>query len=124
MAGGPFWHRLTVSLRLPEGGWLNVTLPMEPPRFWFSGDFLIAFLLMIPAAALLTLWAARRLTGPVSTLARAAGKLLNKPTSTRRRCPRTGRRKVATAAARFNTMAARIRRFSAGPHRAADCDRP
>jgi signal transduction histidine kinase len=109
MAGGPFWHRLTVSLRLPEGGWLNVTLPMEPPRFWFSRDFLIAFLLMTAAAALLTLWAVRRLTGPVSTLARAAealGRDVNAPP-----LPEDGPLEVATAAAAFNTMAARIRRF-------------
>jgi signal transduction histidine kinase len=109
MLGGPFWHRLTVSLRLPEGGWLNVTLPMEPPRFWYSSDFLVAFLLMTAAAALLTLWAVRRLTAPVGTLARAAealGRDVNAPP-----LPEDGPLEVATAAAAFNTMAARIRRF-------------
>jgi len=109
MFGGPFWHRLIVSLRLPEGGWLNVTLQMEPPRLWFSPDFLTAFLLITAAAALLTLWAVTRLTAPVRTLARAAealGRDVNAPP-----LPEDGPLEVATAAAAFNTMAARIRRF-------------
>ena len=109
MLGGPFWHRLTVSLRLPEGGWLNVTLHVEPPSPWHAPDFLIAFALMTAAAALLTLWAVRRLTGPVSTLARAAealGRDVNAPP-----LPEDGPLEVAAAAAAFNTMAARIRRF-------------
>jgi len=107
--GGPFWHRLAVSLRLPEGGWLNVTLHVEPPSPWHAPDFLIAFVLMTAAAALLTLWAVRRLTRPVSTLARAAealGRDVNAPP-----LPEDGPLEVAAAAAAFNTMAARIRRF-------------
>ncbi len=109
MVGGPFWRRLIVSLRLPEGGWLNLTLPVEPPRPWHSPAFLVTFLLMTAAAALLTLWAVRRLTAPVSTLARAAealGRDVNAPP-----LPEDGPLEVATAAAAFNTMAARIRRF-------------
>jgi hypothetical protein len=64
---------------------------------------------MTAAAALLTLWAVRRLTAPVSTLARAAealGRDVNAPP-----LPEDGPLEVATAAAAFNTMAARIRRF-------------
>ncbi len=109
MFGGPFWERLVVSLRLPEGGWLNVSLPMLPPRYWFSPDFLTAFLLMTAAAALLTLWAVTRMTAPVRTLARAAealGRDVNAPP-----LPEDGPLEVATAAAAFNTMADRIRRF-------------
>ncbi len=109
LSGGPFWHRLIASLRLPEGNWLTVTMQVEPPRPWHSPDFLIAFVLMTAAAALLTLWAVRRLTAPVSTLARAAealGRDVNAPP-----LPEDGPLEVATAAAAFNTMAARIRRF-------------
>ena len=117
MLGGPVWHRLLVSLRLPEGDWLNLTLPVQPPRPWHSPTFLIAFLLMTAAAALLTLWAVRRLTAPVRTLAAAAealGRDVNAPP-----LPEDGPLEVATAAAAFNTMAARIRRFVRRPHR--DC---
>ena len=59
--------------------------------------------------SVLTLWAVRRLTAPVRTLAAAAealGRDVNAPP-----LPETGPTEVATAAAAFNTMAARIRRF-------------
>ena len=64
---------------------------------------------MTAAAALLTLWAVRRLTAPVRTLAAAAealGRDVNAPP-----LPEQGPTEIATAAAAFNTMAARIRRF-------------
>ena len=65
---------------------------------------------MTVAAAGLTLWAVRRLTAPVATLAAAAERA--GPRRERgRRCRRTGRSRSRTAAAAFNTMAARIRRF-------------
>ena len=107
--GGPAAKRLVIGLRLPEGRWLGVTVPMPPPRPWHSPGFLVAFLLMTAAAALLTLWAVRRLTLPVATLAAAAealGRDVNSPP-----LPQNGPTEIATAAAAFNTMAARIRRF-------------
>ena len=64
---------------------------------------------MTVVAAALTLWAVRRLTAPVRTLAAAAealGRDVNAPP-----LPEDGPLEVATAAAAFNTMAARIRRF-------------
>jgi signal transduction histidine kinase len=107
--GGPDWHRIIVGLRLPDDQWLNVTADIEPPRPWHSPTFLAAFLLMTVAAAGLTLWAVRRLTAPVRTLAAAAealGRDVNAPP-----LPEDGPLEVAVAAAAFNTMAARIRRF-------------
>ena len=86
-----------------------MTAPIEPPRPWHSPTFLAAFLLMTVVAAGLTLWAVRRLTAPVRTLAAAAealGRDVNAPP-----LPEDGPLEVATAAAAFNTMAARIRRF-------------
>lgn len=109
MFGGPYWGEMIVALRLPEGEWLNVTIQVEPPRPWHSPTFLWAFVLMTAAAALLTLWAVRRMTAPVTTLAKAAealGRDVNAPP-----LPEDGPIEVATAAAAFNTMAARIRRF-------------
>jgi signal transduction histidine kinase len=105
----PERHMVTVGMRLPEGGWLNQSLVVEPPRPWHSPTFLAAFLLMTVTAAGLTLWAVRRLTAPVRTLAAAAealGRDVNAPP-----LPEDGPSEVATAAAAFNTMAARIRRF-------------
>ena len=110
VASDPVHHKVTVGLHLPDDDqWLNVTISVEPPRPWHSPTFLAAFLLMTAVAAALTLWAVRRLTAPVATLAAAAealGRDVNAPP-----LPETGPLEVATAAAAFNTMAARIRRF-------------
>jgi signal transduction histidine kinase len=103
-------HDLLVALRLPDGAWLNVMAShLPPPRPWLAPDFLIAFVAMTLAAALLTLWAVRRLTAPVALLAAAAERLgrdVNAPP-----LPEDGPTEVAVAAAAFNTMAGRIRRF-------------
>jgi signal transduction histidine kinase len=109
MLGDPAWGYMLVGLELPDGQWLNFRAEIEPPTPWHSPTFLIAFLVMTVAAALLTLWAVRRLTAPVRTLAKAAdalGRDVNAPP-----LPEDGPLEVATAAAAFNTMAARIRRF-------------
>jgi signal transduction histidine kinase len=107
--GGHFWHHAVIGMRLPDGEWVNVSAELEPLRPWHSPTFLGAFLSMTAAAALLTLWAVRRLTAPVRTLARAAealGRDVNAPP-----LPEDGPSEVATAAIAFNTMASRIRRF-------------
>lgn len=105
--GGPF--EFALSLRLPEGQWLNLRVRLPTPRPWHSESFLAAFLLMTLAAAAVTLWAVRRLTRPVRDLAEAAERLgrdVNAPP-----LPEGGPSEVATAARAFNTMAGRIRRF-------------
>ncbi len=107
--GGVEIGRVAVGLELPQGGWLDIEAPIERLRPWHSPNFLIAFLAMSLAAAALTLWAVRRLTQPVRTLALAAealGRDVNSPP-----LPEDGPLEVATAAAAFNTMASRIRRF-------------
>jgi signal transduction histidine kinase len=107
--GGHTWHQAVIGMRMPNGEWLIVTAELEPLRPWHSPTFLAAFVLMTMAAALLTLWAVRRLTAPVRTLAEAAealGRDVNAPP-----LPETGPTEVVTAAVAFNTMAARIRRF-------------
>jgi signal transduction histidine kinase len=107
--GGPADGKVVIGMKLPDGSWLNVTAPLPHLRPWHSPTFLIAFLLMTAAAAVLTIWAVRRLTAPVGTLAAAAealGRDVNAPP-----LPEEGPLEIATAAAAFNTMAARIRRF-------------
>lgn len=109
MWGGTDWHRIVFGLLLPDNNWLEITMAAEPPRPWHSPAFLLAFVLMTVAAAGLTVWAVRRLVVPVQTLAAAAealGRDVNAPP-----LPETGPLEVAMAAAAFNTMAARIRRF-------------
>ncbi len=109
IASVPDKHLLLIGLHLPDGPWLNQSMHIDPPRAWHSPTFLAAFLVMTAAAAALIVWAVRRLTGPVRTLAAAAealGRDVNAPP-----LPENGPSEVATAAAAFNTMAARIRRF-------------
>ena len=101
--------RIAVGMRLLDGRWVDTTMPMPRLRPWHSPSFLEAFVVMTLAAGALTLWAVRRLTAPVATLAAAAealGRDVNAPP-----LPETGPLEVAQAAAAFNTMAARIRRF-------------
>ena len=102
-------HRLIIAMRIPDGDWLDLTVPVEPLRPWHSPRFLAAFLLMTITAAGLTVWAVRRLTAPVRTLA-AAAEALGRDVNAAP-LPEGGPSEVATAAAAFNTMAARIRRF-------------
>jgi len=109
MLGGPEARMLVIGMRMPDDRWLNMHLPMPPPRIWQSQHFIGAFLLMSLASALVTLWAVRRLTAPVRTLARAAealGRDVNAPPLSEE-----GPSEITVAAIAFNTMAGRIRRF-------------
>ena len=107
--GGVENGRLMVSLALPARAWLNVEARIDTPRPWHSPSFLYAFVAMTLAAAFLSLWAVRRLTEPVRTLA-AAAEALGRDVNAAP-LPETGPSEVATAAAAFNLMADRIRRF-------------
>lgn len=107
--GGHFTHLVAIGMQMPDGEWLNVTAQLQPLRPWQSSDFLVPFVLMTIAAAGLTLWAVRRLTEPVRTLA-AAAEALGRDVNAAP-LPENGPTEVAVAAVAFNTMAARIRRF-------------
>ena len=115
-------------MRMPDDRWLVIRQTLPPVRIWHSRQFLLAFLIMTAAAALLTWWAVRRLLAPVRLLSMAAeqlGRDVNAPA-----LPEDGPLEVMTAAAAFNTMAGRIRRFVGGPGRsccppsAMTCARP
>jgi len=111
LVGGEPRHLVTVSLRLPDGPWLNITARPPAPRPWSSPGFLAALALMTAAVAALSFWAVRRTTRPIRDLADAAERLgrdVNAP-----RLPEAGPAEVAQAAAAFNTMADRISRFVA-----------
>jgi signal transduction histidine kinase len=100
---------LLAAFHLPDGRWLAVHAAMPDPRPWNSPGLLALFLCMTGVAALLAVWAVRRLTKPVRALAAAAERLgrdVNAPA-----LPEDGPSEVASAAAAFNRMAARIRRF-------------
>ena len=109
--GGEAFGRLHIGLRIPDGAWLDVVAPLPRPRPWHSPAFLVAFLLMTAAAALLIVWATRRLIHPMGVLAAAAERLgrdVNAPP-----LPEAGPLELTQAARAFNTMATRLRRFVA-----------
>ena len=102
-------RRIVVALQSPEGQWLRAEIRLPQVWPWQSGAFMLTFAAMSVIAASLTLWAVRRLIEPVATLGAAAealGRDVNAPP-----LPESGPVELATAAAAFNTMAARIRRF-------------
>jgi len=109
LLGGSEHDRLVIGLQMPEGDWLNFNVVLPNVWPWQFTTFLPIFAAMSLGAALLTLWSVRRLTAPVATLAAAAealGRDVNAPP-----LPERGPTELAKAAAAFNTMAARIRRF-------------
>lgn len=102
---------VVIALRLPDETWLNLIGHLPTPRPWQSETFLPAFAVMSVSVALMAFWAVRRLTRPVADLAAAAERLgrdVNAPP-----LPEVGPQEVRQAAASFNTMAARIKRFVA-----------
>lgn len=107
--GIPWDGSETIGYHFPDTGWLILKMPVPPPRPWHSPTFLLAFVLMTVAAALLSFWAVHRLIGPVATLAAAAERLGRDVNAAP--LPEGGPDEVARAAAAFNTMASRIRRF-------------
>ena len=109
MRGIPWDGSVTIGYRFPDSGWLILQMPVPPSRPWHSPTFLLAFVLMTLAAAALSFWAVRRLTGPVATLAAAAERLGRDVNAAP--LPEDGPDEVARAAVAFNTMASRIRRF-------------
>ena len=102
-------NRMMIAAQAPDDRWLVVRVKVPQAKPWQSPRFLAAFALMTAVAAILAFWAVRRMTAPLSVLAEAAERLgrdVNAPP-----LPETGPTEVATAAAAFNTMARRIRRF-------------
>ena len=100
---------LLIVAELPDGRWLVAHVTPPPPRPWHSFRFVAALAVMTLTAALLAIWAARRLIAPVRLLAEAAERLgrdVNAPP-----LPEDGPLEVRAASIAFNRMAVRIRRF-------------
>ena len=106
----PDGDRSAFALEMPDGSaWLNIRTSTPAPSPFADWTFPVAWLLMTVTAGGLTVWAVRRLTAPVRTLAEAAdalGRDVNAPP-----LPEGGPTEVAQAASAFNRMAERIRRF-------------
>ncbi len=107
--GTPDQQRMMLSMRLPTGEWLNVQLRLGRFLPFWSESLVLAFVLMSAAAALLVIWAVRQFSAPMRDLAVAADRLGRDVNAAP--LPETGTAEAQQAAAAFNTMATRIRRF-------------
>ena len=99
-----------LSAMVPPTSWLTITSTLPPPAPWRSPGFATAYMVMTVLGALMITWAVRQLLEPVKTLA-AAAEALGRDVANARPLPETGPSEIVTAAAAFNTMAARVRRF-------------
>ncbi len=109
MLGGFGQHLIIVGVHLPDGNWLDVAAPVPAPHPWTMPNFLPAFLLTALLSSILALWGVWRMVRPVQVLSAAADRLgrdVNAPP-----LPQGGPIEMARAAAAFNLMAERIRRF-------------
>ena len=107
--GSPAQQRMVLSLRLPSGEWLNVQLRVHRFLLFWSPTFILAFVVMTIAAAILVVWAVHQFSAPMRTLAAAADRLGRDVNAAP--LPETGPLEAQQAAVAFNTMAARVRRF-------------
>ncbi|WP_086644736.1 cell wall metabolism sensor histidine kinase WalK [Acetobacter sp. DsW_063] len=108
--GNPSGRARGLAFQLPDDTrWLiaRFRIPVATP--FSSPLFPLAFGLMTAAGGLLIVWGVRRLIAPVGTLAAAAEALA--PDDSGPPLPENGPLEIARAAAAFNAMAARIRRF-------------
>jgi signal transduction histidine kinase len=105
----PVGASLRASVRLGDGRWLNfgAAIP-DPPQLW-SAPAVLSLGLMVVTVVVFSLWAVRRLTGPLRTFAEAADRLgrdVQAPP-----LAEAGPVEIRRAARAFNGMQARLRRL-------------
>jgi len=105
----PVGAALRASVRLGDGQWLNfgAAIP-DPPHLW-SAPAVLSLGLMVVTVVVFSLWAVRRLTGPIRTFADAADRLgrdVKAPP-----LAETGPLEIRRATRAFNGMQARLRRL-------------
>lgn len=104
-------YPLMFAFHLPDGHWLHVSALPTYRKSDHGMFFIGTFLVMTTIAGGVTLWTISRFVAPVRALAAAAealGRDVNAPP-----LAESGPTEVARAAAAFNQMATRIRRFVA-----------
>jgi signal transduction histidine kinase len=100
---------LTGSLELADGSWLNFGIPLPPIQpFWETRNFLLILATTL-IALIVSVWAVRRASAPLSVFTSAADRLgldMNAAPVTEK-----GPREVRQAAHAFNNMQRRLQRF-------------
>ena len=98
-----------VSLSLPEGKWLNFTIPLQSPARFLTLRFGLSMLVMLLAIVIFSAMVVNHLTRPLAEFAQAAKRLgvdVNAPP-----LPERGPAEIRKATQAFNQMQNRIRRF-------------
>ncbi|MGE5517635.1 MAG: ATP-binding protein [Bacteroidota bacterium] len=97
------------SVRLGDGTWANFALTLVRPSSLLSHRAILSTLIMALGVVLFSVWATRWIGQPLATFARAADRLGRDVNAAP--LPPDGPREVRSAAAAFNQMQDRIRRF-------------
>ncbi|MFV2001665.1 MAG: ATP-binding protein [Paracoccaceae bacterium] len=100
---------MTVSLSLPDGGWLNFTYLVKQPESLWGIRFALSMAVMLSAVLVLSVLVVHSLTRPLATFARAARRLGVDVRATP--LPEGGSAEIREASAAFNEMQTRIRRY-------------
>lgn len=98
---------LQVAVPLADGQWLSFATDLPTANAGFSRQYLISMLVMSLLVVAISIWAARRLTAPLRTIAGAAQQLGRDVTAAP--LPETGTVEMRQAAQAFNDMQARLR---------------
>jgi signal transduction histidine kinase len=116
MGRGPMLHGfggfgmfrdLRVAIPLADGQWLSFATALPESGLTFSRQFLLSMAIMAIIVFAVSVWAVRRVTAPLASLAGAAERLgsdLNAPP-----VPETGTVETQQASRAFNAMQARLR---------------
>lgn len=110
----PWRHRrqplsLTLSVRLPNGEWLNAETLLPPMRANWAWPSLLSMLAMALAITVIVVWSVRRITQPLRALADAADGLGRGQQSPP--LPEAGPQDVRRTTRAFNAMRERLERF-------------
>ncbi len=100
---------VTVSMALPDAGWLNFAVPIDAPEPTWSFRFGLSMAIMLSAVALLSILMVHHISRPLATFARAAHRLgvdVEAPP-----IPESGPAEVRKVTRAFNDMQRRIQRF-------------
>jgi signal transduction histidine kinase len=112
MGGGPMlmhagFRNLAVAVPLTDGSWLNFVTALPEAGAAPSRQLLISMALMAAVILGVSIWAVRRVTSPLSSLAEAAERLGGDLNASP--IPESGSIETQRASHAFNTMQARLR---------------
>ncbi len=100
---------LAISLRLPDGDWLNVVTRLRPRAVRWAWPSILSMVLMAGVILVVVILMLRRITRPLTALSLAAERLGRGESVDP--LPETGPREIRQSTAAFNQMQERLSRF-------------